>query len=115
MTRLLTTTALLLVVGTGVAQAYSPWSSDIERREAAQERRIEQGIRNGSLTREEARRLNAQQSRIDQMERNARRDGFVSPREAAEIRRAQASAGRSIYRETHDGEGRGRHYWRRWW
>ncbi len=113
MTRLLTTTALLLVVGTGVAQAYSPWESGIERREAAQEHRIERGIRNGSLTREEARRLNEQQHRIDQMERSARRDGFVSPREAAEIRRAQAEAARSIYRETHDGERRGG--WRRWW
>ena len=119
MKRMLATAMVLIATTAGVAQAYSPGSSDIDRRQANQERRIEHGLRDGSLTRGEAHRLTDQQRRIDQMEREARRDGYVSQREAAEIRRAQNFASRSIWRERHDYDTRGyRGYgwgWGRWW
>lgn len=110
MKRIVAAAALMILTGTGVAQAYSPGRNDIDRRQTNQDRRIDRGLHDGSLTRGEAHRLTEQQRRIDQMEREARRDGHISPREAAEIRRAQNFASRSIWRERHDRDHRG-HGW----
>lgn len=102
MKRLATLTALFLVAGTSLSQAYTP----NDRSDYNQERRIQNGLRDGSLTRREAVRLEAEQQRIHRLEAEARRDGYVSPREAAEIRRAKEAASWHIWRERHDGERR---------
>jgi len=59
---------------------------DINRRQAQLERRIEQGLRNGQLTRNEARRLRAEFRDIARME-NAYRRGGLTVREQAELDR----------------------------
>jgi hypothetical protein len=102
MFRMITVAAALMVSGAGLAQAYTPQGRDIDRRQDRQERRIENGVRDGSLTRGEAARLNGQQNYINGLERSARRDGYISPREAFEIRRAQDAASRQIWAERHD-------------
>lgn len=103
-------------------------SNRIDRREDNQERRIEQGLRSGDLTRNEARQLKAEQDRIDAMQRAAKRDGHIDRREAAQIERAQDAASRHIAQERHDSERRGSgwsdrrssyersgNWQRRWW
>jgi hypothetical protein len=114
MKRILLTAIVLLTAGTGVAQAYTPGARDVDRRQSNQDRRIEAGIRDGSLTRLESSRLRAQQAKIAHLERMARRDGYVSPREAAVIRQAQLVASRMIWAERHDNQkrGYGRPFWR---
>lgn len=84
-----------------------------ERREAYQERQIEQARRSGQLTRSEYNALQAEQARIDRMQAAARRDGHIDRQEAAQIRRAQNEAARHIYQESHDNERSRR--WYRWW
>jgi hypothetical protein len=101
--------AALTVVGATSASA-----DEIDRRQANQERRIQEGVRNGEITRREYRQLEAEQARIRELERRAKADGRVDAREAAEIRRAQNDASRHISQESHDGERRGSWY-RRWW
>jgi hypothetical protein len=107
--------ALGLITLTGSANAYD-WGDRLgNRREAFQERRIEHAWRRGDLTREEYNRLQAEQRRIDELQRRAMRDGHVDRYESAQIRRAQTEASRHIWQESHDGERR-RGYWhRRWW
>lgn len=88
-----------------------PASADeIDRRQYNQSKRIEQGLRDGSLTRQEAARLKAEQDRIAAMERQAERDGRLTREEKARIDRAQDQASKHIYQERHDSESR----WSRW-
>ena len=79
-----------------------PGTARIDQREANQERRIEQGVKSGSLTRKEARRLENDQAHVQKMETRAEADGKVSARERARIERAQDRESRRIYREKHD-------------
>ena len=106
--------ALGLIALTGSAGAYDSRPSEIDRREAIQEQRIQAARRSGELTGREYRALEAEQARIHQMERNARRDGHIDRNEAAQIRRAQNEASRHITQESHDSERRGS-WARRWW
>lgn len=105
---------LALAAMTTTAGAYDN-QREIDARQAAQERRIQQGLRSGELTRREAHALAAEQARIRDLERRAQRDGRIDRHEAAEIRRAQNDAARHIYQETHDGQRRSSWWYRRWW
>ena len=110
MTRIamLTLGALLATTSIASADYYGSNSTrGIDAREASQERRIQQGVRSGELTRGEYYRLEAEQARIRQMERQAKADGYVSPAERARINAAQNAASRHIYQEKHDSERRG--------
>lgn len=78
----------------------------INRRERREAQRINRGVRNGSLTRREAGRLDAQQARIRAHEARAKSDGTVTARERASIRRQERRASRHIYRQKHDRQDR---------
>jgi hypothetical protein len=96
---------IALAASTTVASAQDYGRGDrIDAREAAQARRIEHARRSGELTWYEAMKLKAEQHRIRRMEAWARRDGSISRDEARRIEAAQDAAGRHIYRESHDGQ-----------
>lgn len=61
-------------------------------------RRERQGIRNGSITRGEAIRIEKQQRDYRRAVVGARADGYVSPRERANIRRQDRQVDRTIFR-----------------
>ena len=96
--------------------AYTP---GIDRRQAEQEREIERGHRNGSLTDREYRDLKAEQARIAEMERRAKADGVVTEQERRQIRAAQQAANRHIIQDEMNDERapRSRRHggWRGWW
>src|SRR6185503_10602864 len=86
------TTVFAQGYGYGRYESFSPpavVAHDFERRDAINNRRIEQGIRTGQLTPREAWRLRAQQARIERMEARARWDGVIDGRERARIEFAQ--------------------------
>ncbi len=56
-----------------------------DQRQVNQERRIDQGIASGSLTKREAHRLNRQQHMIDKAEDRAKSDGQVTRGERARL------------------------------
>ena len=87
----------------------------IDATQAEQRARIEEGRRNGRLTRSEYHELMDEQDRIAALERRAKADGVADPHERRRIREAQETAGRHIYQETHDGETRWNRWHRRWW
>jgi hypothetical protein len=90
--------AVLLIAGiTAGASAQTVYGQQRNERN-----RIEQGVRNGSLTRGETRRLEREQRDIHRDIRNARRDGYMSPYERANIRREERYASRDIYRAKHN-------------
>jgi uncharacterized membrane protein YebE (DUF533 family) len=109
-------TAALIAAGATAASAWGTSTPDLDRTRARQEARIREGLRDGSLTRREARGLIEEQRRIQALESAARSDGVVTRREHDAIRRAQQDASRHIYQERHDGESRwSRWGWSRWW
>jgi uncharacterized protein HemX len=96
----------MIVAGAGAANAYGTSTRDIDAAQAREAARIQQGVRDGSLTRREAAGLQSEQRRIQQMESRAKADGHISRAEHDQIRRAQESASRHIYQERHDSQRR---------
>ena len=76
-------------------------------RNVAQEQRIENGIRNGSLTNREAGRLERGQAHVDRKEARAGRDGHVSKGEQASVQRSENRQSKRIHRQKHDAQVRG--------
>ncbi len=83
-------------------QLASARTPHINKRQYVQHHRIQQGVRNGSLTHREAAHLKMQQAHIRHDKMLAMADGHVSPRERAIINREQNKADRNIYRQKHD-------------
>ncbi|MGH8618583.1 MAG: hypothetical protein ACREUW_12905 [Burkholderiales bacterium] len=81
----------------------------VNQRQSNQQHRIEQGVRQGDLTRNEARNLGQQQRHIAREETRYRADGHLSHGERADLRHDQNQANRDIRRERHDGD---RYGWR---
>lgn len=74
----------------------------VDQRQAHQERRIDQGIASGSLTRREAVKLDAGQNRVDRLENRAKADGQVTRAERFGLHQVQNTQSRRIYRQKHD-------------
>jgi len=73
---------------------------------AKQKQRIEQGIKSGQLTEEEANVLAAEQKKLQQMKEDIRSDQVVTPEERQKIKEATKEASQHIYDEKHDLETR---------
>ena len=73
-----------------------------------QRTRIEQGVGSGELTVPETRHLTRQQLRLHRHEAAATSDGIVTPGERHDLRHHARHTSRSVYRQRHDGQKRGR-------
>jgi len=95
--------ALVIVLLPAAGWAQDPEHRTINGREREQQQRIRAGVRNGELTRREARRLESEEARIRVDEAYARRSGGqFTPRERARIQRELNHSSRDIYRQKHD-------------
>ncbi|MBI5790822.1 MAG: hypothetical protein HZA63_05045 [Rhodocyclales bacterium] len=74
----------------------------IDKRQANQQQRIDQGVKSGELTSKEAARLEKGQERVQKMEDKAKADGKVTPKERARLQKAENTQSRHIAREKHD-------------
>lgn len=86
------------------AQAQS--TPRIDTRQSNQEKRIDQGVSSGELTKPEARRLERGQNHVDRMENRAVTDGQITKRERRRIEKAQDAQSRRIHRQKHDKQNR---------
>ena len=100
---LLAVSALALMVGVAFAENET---FGIDRRQANQEQRTDQGIASGQLNEREAGRLEKQQGHINKMEAMAKSDSVMTEKERARITAAQDRAARHITREKHDRKGK---------
>jgi hypothetical protein len=99
--RVLSSAALLVALTAAVAVAH-PNSGRLERREAGRyHQRL--GQHWGQLTWWEAARLRQGQAQILRMERLARADGVITPRERLMIQRAKLQQMRREFRFRHNG------------
>jgi len=80
----------------------TPVTPRADRREVRQDRRIEQGVKSGELTRGETRRLVRGEAHADRVEARAKRDGVVTKVERRHIQRSLNHESRRIYRLKHN-------------
>ena len=74
----------------------------IDKREKRQQKRINQGVKSGALTKGEAARLEKQQAKIKNDEAAAKSDGKMTPQERRKLTKEQNAASRNIYRKKHN-------------
>ena len=87
------------------AQA-TPATPNIDKRQANQERRIQQGVKSGELMPREAAKLEKGQAKVRRMEAKAKSDGVVTAQERKRITQEQNKQSRRIAREKHDQQGK---------
>ena len=92
-------TCLVLLPAAAFAGAGTQW---LNGRESRQEHRIDQGIASGSLTGNEAARLQARETRLDNLTDKALSDGNLSGREFLRLNNAYSRTSGGIYRQKHD-------------
>ena len=105
------TIAVVLALGfsaTAFAQATPAAPKDplatprIDKRQANQQKRIDAGVASGSLTQNEADRLQAEQARNAKREEVAKADGVVTRKERAALERREDKSSKHIARQKHD-------------
>ena len=80
----------------------APATPNIDKRQAEQQRRIDQGVKSGELTDREAARLEKGQAKVKRIEAKAKADGVVTAKERKQITREQDKQSTRIAREKHD-------------
>ncbi len=104
----LATLTLSLLSAAAFAQAASAPAATpgIDKRQAQQEQRIDQGVASGQLTRREAHRLEHRQNAINRVEGQAKADGTVTAQERKQLHRMQDRASKGIHHQKHDAQHR---------
>lgn len=95
--------AASVFAGNLFAQTTAP---KVHHKQVDQQARIQQGRRNGELTRGETAALEAQQAKIQHDKKKAKADGVITPAEHAKLNHEQRRASRNIARQKHDGQSR---------
>jgi hypothetical protein len=98
-TKALVATALLASL---VAPLAASADGRVEQRIDNQQKRINQGVRNGSLTYGEYHRLDGGLDRIEAQRRRDLRDGRLSPAEYRQLNREESRLSDRIYYQKHD-------------
>ena len=91
--------AILAIASMAQAQTRTPV---INHREHNQNRRINQGVRSGELTRNETRHLRGDERRISEQKHMAKAEGRMNYAERAHLRREENRTSRAIYRDKHN-------------
>ncbi len=96
------------LAGAAMPAAAAPWTN-INQRQAQLDQRIDQGVRNGSLTRREAANLRAEFQTIARLEYRYRRTGGLQGWERADLDRRFKVLSAKVHYERHDRDDRGDH------
>ena len=95
-----------LAICFSVASQAQTATPKVTHRQVKQQKRIQQGIASGELTRRETVKIQARQANIQKTKRAAKTDGVVTKKERAVIHAKQNAANRSIYRKKHNSRDR---------
>ena len=99
------TATLALLIAASIALPVMAQTTATEvQRNTNQQQRIEQGLQSGALSTKEAGKLEREQTQVDRMEKNALKDGALTPAESARIQSAQNKTSKSIAAQKHDAQ-----------
>ncbi len=93
----------LAFAGSALAQTATP---GIDKQQANQERRIQQGVNSGELNKREANRLEKREGKLEADKQKAKADGVVTRKERAKLQREAKRDSKAIYRQKHDAQKR---------
>ena len=99
-----TATLALLLAGSIALPVLAQTTATEVQRNTNQQQRIEQGLQSGALSTKEAGKLEREQTQVDRMEKNALKDGALTPAESARIKSAQNKTSKSIAAQKHDAQ-----------
>lgn len=100
MTTLVTALALTM---TGLAMA-QPSTPNLDKREAKQQARIDQGVASGQLTAKEANRLDKRETKLATHEAAAKADGKVTAAERHKLQHEANRNSKAIRKQKHDAQ-----------
>lgn len=83
------------------AQTNTP---NIDKRQANQEARIQQGVASGALNERESTRLEVGQAKVDAAEARMKADGKVTAKERARLQHKENVQSKRIYVQKHDAQ-----------
>src|SRR5579871_30315 len=94
----------LTLVTAGLMVSTAAFAGEIHQRKENQQRRIGEGVENGSLTAGETRNLEGKEARLNHEIRRDRRQngGNLTNKEKAQVNRQQNHLSRQIYRDKHN-------------
>jgi len=101
---LIALSAAAAIAGVATPAAAQRWIP-IQQRQANLYNRIEQGVRNGALTRAEANRLRSDFVALDRLDRRYARNGY-SRAEVGDLQRRYDALSRRVYVTKHNGRAR---------
>ena len=96
-----TTFLACLLLGSGAA-AFAQSTANTVQRDINQQQRIEQGLQSGALNTREASALEREESRVNQLQTQALKDGKMTPAEQAKLNAAQNKVSSDIYAAKHN-------------
>jgi|GEM_PF-667278 len=76
----------------------------VRKKQHRQRERIREGIRSGSLTKDEAKMLKEKQRQLQDDKKAAKADGVVTPEERAQLKDEKEALSQAIHDEKHDSE-----------
>jgi Skp family chaperone for outer membrane proteins len=76
----------------------------IDKRQAMQQKRIDEGVKSGALTGREAERLQKREAKIEADKQAAKADGKVTAAERKKLNRELDSTSRAIHHQKHDAQ-----------
>ena len=95
--------AALTLSGVAFAQTpTTPVTPRVDKMQANQDKRIDQGAATGTLTPAEAARMEATQAKNDAAEARMKADGTVTKKERARLLHRETVSSKKIYRQKHD-------------
>jgi hypothetical protein len=97
--------SVTFILGLGLS-AMAQKTPVVDNRQKRQQRRINHGVKTGTLTRKEAAKLEAGQAKTEAMEAKAKSDGKVTVKERAKLQSRENKTSRRIYRQKHDNQNR---------
>jgi len=94
--------AVLIVALTGFTTQVSAQYNNGNEYKTNQQKRIHNGVRNGELTRSEARHLRMREAKLRHDRQMAMRDGKITRREMRQLRKAEKRNNVAIYNNKHN-------------
>lgn len=103
---MLTGSAIAQNAGPGAVDPGHPRVNQVNRREGRQQRRIAQGVKNGSLNPKETANLERREAGVQRQEQRdmAKHNGHLTRAEQRQLNRRQNRISRSIYRDKHNNQ-----------
>lgn len=91
----------MTLAGLAMAQPATP---NLDKREANQQARIDQGVASGQLNAKETNRLDKREAKLAADEAAAKADGKVTRAERRKLQREANHTSRAIHKQKHDGQ-----------